>query len=113
MVQSWTKANKPSSITIDHTMDPLMLLTAVISLINMAILTVLLCIYVRIYISSKAAFTLGLMFFSIMMISQNIIAVYAYFAMAPLYSPELYPYILGIHFTELVGLAVLLKITLS
>ena len=79
----------------------------------MAILTLLLCIYVRIYISSKAAFTLGLMFFSIMMVSQNIIAVYAYFAMAPLYSPELYPYILGIHFTELVGLAVLLKITLS
>jgi len=90
-----------------------MVLTAVISLINMAILTVLLFIYVRIYISSKAVFTLGLMFFSIMMVSQNIIAVYAYFTMAPLYSPELYPYILGIHFTELVGLAILLKITWS
>ena len=94
-------------------MDPLMVLTAVISLINMAILTVLLFIYVKIYISSKAVFTLGLMFFSLMMVSQNIIAVYAYFAMAPLYSPELYPYILGIQFTELVGLAILLKITWS
>lgn len=90
-----------------------MLLTAAISLINLAILTVLLFVYVRIYKSSKAVFTLGLIFFSIMMVSQNIIAVYAYFAMAQLYSPELYPYILGIHFTELVGLAVLLKITWS
>ncbi|MEJ7642503.1 MAG: hypothetical protein WKF36_09965 [Candidatus Nitrosocosmicus sp.] len=94
-------------------MDPLMLLTAAISLINLAILTVLLFVYVRIYKSSKAVFTLGLIFFSIMMVSQNIIAVYAYFAMAQLYSPELYPYILVIHFTELVGLAELLKITWS
>ncbi len=66
-----------------------------------------------IYNSSKAVFTLGLLFFSIMMVSHNIIAVYAYFAMAPLYSTELHPYILGIHFTELMGLAVLLKITWS
>ncbi len=94
-------------------MDPLIQLTAVISLINIAILAVLLLVYARIYKSSKAVFTLGLIFFSIMMVSQNIIAVYAYFAMAQLYSPELYPYILGIHFTELVGLAVLLKITWS
>ncbi len=90
-----------------------MQLTAAISLINIAVLTVLLFVYVRIYKSSKAVFTLGLLFFSIMMVSHNIIAVYAYFAMAPLYSPELHPYILGIHFTELVGLAVLLKITWS
>ena len=90
-----------------------MQLTAAISLINIAILTVLLFIYARIYKSSKAVFTLGLLFFSIMMVSQNVIAVYAYFAMAQLYSPELYPYILGIHFTELMGLAVLLKISLS
>ncbi len=90
-----------------------MQLTAVISLINIAILAVLLFIYARIYKTSKAVFTLGLLFFSIMLISQNIIAVYAYFAMAQLYSPELFPYILGIHLTELVGLAVLLKITLS
>ncbi len=102
----------PYSITIDHTMEPLMQLTAVISLINVAILAVLFSIYVRLYKSSKAVFTLGLLFFSIMMMSQNIIAVYAYFAMHTLYSPELHPYILGIHFTELVGLAVLLKITL-
>ena len=89
-----------------------MQITAIISLANMAVLTALLIVYSRIYKETKAAFTLGLMFFSIMMMLQNIIAVYAYFAMAPLYAPQLSPYFLGIHVTELVGLAVLLKITL-
>jgi hypothetical protein len=93
-------------------MDALMGITAIVSLANMAVLTALLIVYIKIYKTSKAVFTLGLMFFSIMMMIQNIIAVYAYFTMAPLYAPALYPYLLGIHFTELVGISVLLKITL-
>ena len=87
-------------------------ITALVSLANMAILTVLLIVYIKIYKTSKAAFTLGLMFFSIMMMLQNIIAVYAYFTMAHFYTPILYPYLLGIHFTELIGISVLLKITI-
>jgi hypothetical protein len=94
-------------------MDILMEITAIVSIANMAVITALLIVYARIYKTSKAVFTLGLMFFSIMMMLQNIIAIYAYFTMAPLYAPALYPYLLGIHFTELVGILVLLKITLS
>ena len=90
-----------------------MQLTAVISLANIAVLIALLVTYAKIYKTSKAVFTLGLIFFSVMMMLQNIIAVYAYFAMAPLYSSELHPYFLGIHITELVGISILLKITLS
>lgn len=90
-----------------------MQLTAIVSLANIAILISLLIIYVKIYKTSKAVFTLGLMFFSVMMMLQNVIAVYAYFAMAPLYSSELHTYFLGIHITELVGLVALLKITLT
>jgi hypothetical protein len=93
-------------------MEPLMQITAIISLANIAVLSALLVVYSKIYKETKAVFTLGLMFFSMMMMIQNIIAVYAYFAMAPLYAPPLYPYFLGIHITELVGLVVLLKITL-
>ncbi len=88
-------------------------ITAIVSLANMAVLTALLTVYARIYKTTKAVFTLGLMFFSIMMMIQNIIAIYAYFTMAPLYVPALYPYLLGIHVTELAGISVLLKITLS
>jgi hypothetical protein len=82
-------------------MEPLMLLTAIVSMMN-----------IRIYKSSKAVFTLGLMFFSIMMMLHNIIAIFAYFVMAPSYTKELHPYFFGIHLTELIGLIVLLKITL-
>jgi hypothetical protein len=94
-------------------MEPLMLLTAIVSTINIIILIGLLVTYVRIYKSSKAVFTLGLMFFSIMMMLHNIIAIFAYFAMAPSYTKELHPYFFGIHLTELIGLGVLLKITLT
>ncbi len=94
-------------------MEALMQLTAIVSLVNIAVLSALLIIYTKIYKTSKAVFTLGLMFFSIMMMIQNIIAAYAYFTMSPLYAPELYPYFLGIHVTELIGISVLLKITLS
>ena len=87
-------------------------LSALISLSNVAILGALLYIYARIYNTSKAIFTVGLMFFAGMLMLHNLIAVYAYFAMAPLYSEALLPYFVAIHAAELAGLAVLLKITL-
>jgi len=93
-------------------MEYLMQLTAIISLVNIAILAALLIVYTKIYRISKAVYTLGLMFFSIMMMIQNIIGAYAYFAMYQLYSPQLYPYMLGIDVAELIGISILLKITL-
>lgn len=87
-------------------------LSAGISLSNVAILGALLIIYARIYKSSKAIFTVGLMFFTGMLMLHNLIAVYAYFAMAPLYNEALLPYFVAIHAAELAGLAVLLKITI-
>lgn len=50
-------------------------------------------------------------FFASMLMLHNGIAVYGYFAMAPLYSDELLPYFAGIHMAELVGLIALLKVT--
>lgn len=84
---------------------------AAISLTNVAILIALLSIYIKIYNSSKAVFTLGLMFFAGMLMLHNVIAVYAYFAMASLYHEALLPYFVVIHAAELAGLATLLKIT--
>lgn len=87
-------------------------LSAGISLSNVAILGALLYIYTRIYKSSKAIFTVGLMFFAGMLMLHNLIALYAYFTMAPLYNEALLPYFVAIHAAELAGLAVLLKITI-
>ena len=87
-------------------------LSAGISLSNVAILGALLFIYAKMYKSSKATFTVGLMFFAAMLMLHNLIALYAYFAMAPLYNEALLPYFVAIHAAELAGLAVLLKITI-
>ncbi len=59
----------------------------------------------------KAVFTLGLIFFAGMLLLHNIITVYAYFAMAPLYNEALLPYFVAIHLAELAGISALLKIT--
>ena len=90
----------------------LMDISAVISLANVSILLALLVVYVKIYKSTRAIFTIGLMFFASMLMLHNLIAVYAYFVMAPLYAEGLLPYFLGVHIAELAGISALLKVTL-
>jgi hypothetical protein len=93
-------------------METLMGASAIIGIINIGILTILLFIYTKAYKNTKAIFTIGLIFFVALLALHNIIAVYAYFAMEPLYAAGLLPYFIGIHVAELAGLSVLLRITL-
>jgi hypothetical protein len=88
-------------------------ISAVISLVNLALLISLLITYLRIYISSRAIFTVGLMFFAAMLMLHNAIAVYGYFVMELLYNEALFPYFVAVHAAELVGIAILLRITIS
>jgi len=94
-------------------MELLVLLNVIISIANIALLVTLITIYVKIYRTSRAVYTLGLLFFAAMLTLHNLIAVYAYFVMAPLYSDELLPYFVAIHLAELAGIAALLKLTLD
>jgi hypothetical protein len=89
----------------------LMDISSLVSMANMAILVALLIVYTRIYNKTRANFTVGLAVFAGMLMLHNGIAVYGYFAMAPLYSNELQPYFVGIHMAELIGLIALLKVT--
>jgi riboflavin transporter FmnP len=89
----------------------LMDISSMISMANMVILVALLLVYARIYTKTRATFTIGLALFAGMLMLHNGIAVYGYFAMAPLYSDELLPYFAGIHIAELIGLIALLKVT--
>ena len=82
-----------------------------VSMVNTVILVVLLAVYANIYRKTGATFTIGLIVFAGMLMLHNIIAVYGYFAMAPLYSDDLLPYFVGIHIAELAGLIALLKVT--
>ena len=93
-------------------MEPLITDNALVALANIAVLIVLFVLYVRVYKSSKAKFTVGLMLFVGLLMLHNIIAVYGYYMMEPLYAQALIPYFLSIHIAELAGLSVLLKITL-
>ncbi len=63
-----------------------MTISAIVGLANIGILVALLSIYAKIYNNTKARFTIGLIFFVALLMVQNIIAVYAYFAMSPLYA---------------------------
>src|SRR5918992_5272348 len=89
----------------------LMDISSLVSMANMAVLVALLVVYARIYFKTRATFTVGLAVFTSMLMLHNGLAVYGYFAMAPLYSDELLPYFAGIHIAELVGLIALLKVT--
>jgi len=93
-------------------MTLLMDVSSAVSMINTVILVVLLAVYANIYRKTGATFTIGLMVFAGMLMLHNIIAVYGYFAMAPLYSDDLLPYFVVIHIAELAGLIALLKVTI-
>jgi hypothetical protein len=86
--------------------------SAGLSLANIGVLTALLVMYAKIYRSSKAVFSFGLMFFASALMVHNAIAVYAYLAMAPLYNESLLPYFIIIHGVELAGISMLLRISI-
>ena len=88
----------------------LMDVSSIVSIVNIAILVMLLAVYANIYRKIRATFTIGLMVFAGMLLLHNVIAIYGYFAMAPLYSNDLLPYFVGIHIAELAGLIALLKV---
>jgi hypothetical protein len=87
-------------------------ISTVVSVLNVAVLLILFVIYAKIYVKSRAVFTIGLMFFTVMLMLHNLIAVYAYLVMAPLYPDELLPYFVAIHIAELVGIIALLRVTI-
>ena len=88
----------------------LMDVSSIVSMVNVVILVMLLAVYAKIYRKIRASFTIGLMVFAGMLLLHNVIAIYGYFTMAPLYSNDLLPYFVGIHIAELAGLRALLKV---
>jgi hypothetical protein len=93
-------------------LDPLIGANAIVASANIAVLIALVVLYAKVYKSSKASFAVGLILFASLLMLHNVIAVYGYFIMEPLYAPALIPYFLAIHVAELAGLLVLFRITL-
>jgi hypothetical protein len=73
-------------------MEPLISANAIVAVVNIGILMALLVVYARVYKNTKAIFTTGMMLFVGLLMLHNIISLYGYFTMEPLYAPALIPY---------------------
>ena len=79
---------------------------------NALILVALLYFYTRIAVWSKAAHSVGMMFFELLLLFNSVLTVYSYSAMSPFFGSEALPYLSAISVLEFFGLAALLKITI-
>lgn len=84
----------------------------IFSALNVILLLGLLYLYAKIALRSRAAHSVGLVFFALLLLANSLLTVYSYAAMAPVFGREALPYLSMTSVLEFVGLAVLLKITL-
>ena len=89
-----------------------MYVAIVFSTLNSALLLVLLFIFAKIAIRSRASHSIGLMFFAVLLLANSSLTAFSYATMAPFFASEALPYLSTISVLEFVGLAILLKITL-
>lgn len=94
-------------------MEPTSLVLSIVSIANMVVLGVLICIFGKMYATTKAQLPLGMIVVAGMLFLHNVIGALAYFSMDQLFSPEIFPYLLGVGIAELGGLLIFLKITLD
>lgn len=80
--------------------------------VNSVILAGLIYLYARISIRTRATYSIGLVIFSLLLLSHNLLTAYAYGTMSPLFGSEALPYLSAVGAAELGGLLVLLKITI-
>jgi len=89
------------------------LVLSVVSIINMIVLGVLICIFGKMYVKTRAQLPLGMIVVAGMLFLHNVIGAFAYFSMDQIFSHEIFPYMLGVGIAELAGLLIFLKITLD
>jgi hypothetical protein len=94
-------------------MEPNSLVLSIVSIINMIVLGVLICIFGKMYTKTRAQLPLGMIVVASMLILHNVIGALAYFSMEQIFSHEIFPYMLGVGIAELAGLLIFLKITLD
>lgn len=94
-------------------MEPTSLVLSIVSIVNMAILGILICIFGKMYGKTRAQLPLGMIVVAGMLFLHNVIGAFAYFSMEEIFSHEIFPYMLGVGIAELVGLIIFLKITLD
>jgi len=92
-------------------MEPILGILSSIAIANIIVLGVLMAIFGRSYLYTRANVLLGMIAFSGLLLLHNVIGAEVYFVSEQLFARELVPYLIGIHSTELIGLLVFLKIS--
>ena len=65
----------------------------IFSALNVAVLIVLLYVYGRIAVRSRAVLSLGLVVFSLFLLTQNLLTLFAFYTMEPLFGVETVPFL--------------------
>ena len=94
-------------------MESYSLVLSIVSIINMIVLGVLIYIFGKMYVKTRAQLPLGMIVVAGMLFLHNVIGAFAYFSMDQIFSYEIFPYMLGVGIAELAGLLIFLKITLD
>lgn len=94
-------------------MEPNSLILSIVSIANMVILGVLIVMFAKMYVKTKAELPLGMIVVASMLFLHNIIGAMGYFTMEAYFVPETFPYLLGVGISELIGLGIFLKISLE
>ena len=94
-------------------MESTSLILSVVSIVNMAVLVILICTFGKMYAKTRAQLPLGMIVVAGMLFLHNVIGALAYFSMDQLFSHDIFPYMLGVGIAELVGLLIFLKITMD
>jgi len=92
-------------------MDLMMDAATIFSSLNVVVLLVLMYMYSRIVLRSRAAYPLGLMIFASLLIVQNLLTAYSYIAMTSFFGGAVLPYLATISVLEFGGLLTLTRIT--
>jgi hypothetical protein len=93
-------------------MELLMEVATVFAVANTSILLVLIFLYMKIAQRTKAMYSVGLGVFSVLLLMHNLLTIFAYVTMSPLFGSEALPFLAAMGALEFGGLAVLLKLTL-
>jgi len=94
-------------------MESTSLVLSIVSIANMGTLGILICIFGKMYVNTRAQLPLGMIVVAGMLFLHNVIGALAYFSMEEIFSHEIFPYMLGVGIAELAGLIIFLKITLD
>lgn len=91
----------------------LMDLTMYTAAIDALLLLGLVALYLRVYRDTRAHFSLGLTVFALLLLAQNVLAIFSFLTMGSYIADQFLPFLLTINVAEALGVSVLLRTTVG